>query len=105
MNFSRGKQSVSELLKNCFIEANPALEIFERKIFIRRMCAAIVQRESHEQHFDAQHATELCDTGIPTAYENKRSAVTKGFTHPDRGASEPRAQRTGDMIYSRRHVG
>ena len=34
-------KSLRELLKDGFIETNAALEIFERKIFVRRVCAAI----------------------------------------------------------------
>ena len=36
-----------ELLKDGFVEANAAFEIFERKIFVRGVCAAIRQGESH----------------------------------------------------------
>ena len=36
--------TLGELLKNCFVEANSALEIFERKILVRRMRATIRQR-------------------------------------------------------------
>ena len=43
-HFSRAKQLTGELLKNCFVEANSALEIFERKILVRRMRATIRQR-------------------------------------------------------------
>jgi hypothetical protein len=32
---------VRELLKDGFIETNAAFEIFERKIFVRRVCAAV----------------------------------------------------------------
>ena len=37
-----------ELLKDCFIQTNAALEIFERKILVRGVCAAIGQGESHQ---------------------------------------------------------
>ena len=59
MKFNRGEQSARELLKDCFIEAYAALEIFERKILVRRMRAAIGQRKSQQQRFDAQNASEL----------------------------------------------
>ena len=36
--------TLGELLKNCFVETNSALEIFERKILVRRMRATIRQR-------------------------------------------------------------
>jgi len=36
--------TLGEFLENCFVEANPALEIFERKILVRRMRATIRQR-------------------------------------------------------------
>src|SRR5438132_10672151 len=80
MNFSRGKQSVSELLKNCFIEANAALEIFERKIFIRRMCAAIRQRESHQQGFDAKNAAKLRHNRDAAAFADERGVAVERFT-------------------------
>jgi len=48
-----------ELLENCFVEANAALEIFEWEIFIGRMRAAIGQCESHQQGFDAENFPEL----------------------------------------------
>ena len=51
--------TLCELLENCFVEANPALEIFERKIFVRRMRATIGQRKSQQQRFDAQNTAEL----------------------------------------------
>ena len=41
-------ESVRELLKSCFVKANAAFEIFEREILVRRMSAAIWQRESHQ---------------------------------------------------------
>ena len=50
-----------ELLQDCFVQANSAFEIFERKIFVRRVCAAIGQRESHEQCFDAENFPEFGD--------------------------------------------
>ena len=50
-----------ELLQDCFVQANSAFEIFERKIFVRRMCAAIGQCESHEQCFDAENFPEFGD--------------------------------------------
>ena len=39
---------VRELLKNCFVETNAALEIFKRKILIWRMRAAIWQCQAHQ---------------------------------------------------------
>ena len=36
-----------QLGQHCFVEANPTLEIFERKILVRRMGAAIGQGQSH----------------------------------------------------------
>ena len=48
-------ESVRELLKSCFVKTNTGLEIFQRKIFVWRMCAAIGQCESHEQCFDAEN--------------------------------------------------
>jgi hypothetical protein len=51
-------------LENCFVETNAAFKIFERKIFVRRVCAAIGQRESHKQRLDAENFPELRDDGI-----------------------------------------
>src|SRR5947207_10094141 len=61
MNVNGGKQSVRELLQDCFVQTNAALESFERKILVRRMSAAIGERKSHEQRFDAENFTELGD--------------------------------------------
>src|SRR6266540_663122 len=67
--------TLCDLLENCFVEANPALEIFERKIFVRRMRAAIGQRKSQQQRFDAQNTAELRNNGNAAAFTNQRGVA------------------------------
>ena len=50
-----------EFLKDCFVQTNSAFEVFERKIFVRRVCAAIGQGESHKQRFNAKNFPEFRD--------------------------------------------
>ena len=62
--FSSARYSLSrrrQLLQDCFVQTNAALEIFERKILVRRMGAAVGKRESYEQRLDAENFTELGD--------------------------------------------
>ena len=68
----RMEKSVRELLKNCFVETNAAFKIFQRKILVRRMRAAIGQCESQEQRFDAQDFPELRDDWDAAAFAYKR---------------------------------
>ena len=79
MNFNRGKQSVRELLKDCFVETNPALEIFQREILVWRMRAAIGQRESHQQRFDPENSAELRDDRDATAFAYERGVAVESF--------------------------
>jgi len=50
---------VCELLEDCFVETNSALEVFEWKILIGRVRTAIGQRESHQECFNAENFSEL----------------------------------------------
>ena len=68
-----------ELLKNCFVETNPALEIFERKIFVWGMSAAIGQGESHEQRFDPENFAELRDDRDAAALTDERDVAVERF--------------------------
>ena len=70
---------MSKFLKNCFVEANPALEILERKILVRRMRATIGQRESQQQRFDAQDAAELRHDRDTAAFTDQRGVAVERF--------------------------
>src|SRR6266516_891063 len=69
-----------ELLENCFVETNSAFEIFERKILIRRVRAAIRQCESHQKRFDAQNTAELRDYRDTAAFADERDVAVERFT-------------------------
>src|SRR6476646_4394499 len=68
-----------ELLKDGFVQANSAFEIFEREIFVRRMCAAIGQCESHEQCFDAENFPEFGDNWDAASFTDERGVAVEGF--------------------------
>src|SRR6476619_3224746 len=66
-----------ELLQDCFVQANSAFEIFERKIFVRRMCAAIGQCESHEQCFDTKNFPEFRDDRDAAPFTDERGVAVE----------------------------
>src|SRR5437762_6885792 len=68
-----------ELLKDCFVQTNSAFEIFERKIFVWGVCAAIWQRESHEQRFDAENFSKFRHNRDAPAFADKRSVAGESF--------------------------
>ncbi len=70
---------LSELLKNCFVETDSAFEIFERKILVGRMRAAIGQREAHEQRLNPQNPAELRDDRDAAAFADERDVAIESF--------------------------
>ena len=68
-----------ELLQDCFVQTNSAFEIFERKIFVRRMCAAIGQGESHEQRFDSENFPKFRDNRDAAPFADERSVAVERF--------------------------
>src|SRR5229473_5740389 len=88
---SRNFELLCQLLKNRLVQSNPTFEIFERKILVRRMRAAIRQRQTHEQSFHSQDAAELRDDWNASALANHRDICIERLTQgalrrfPDRG--------------------
>src|SRR5438552_9892251 len=82
-----------ELLKDCFVQTDAALKIFERKSFVRRMCAAIGQCKSHQQRFDAENFPEFRDDRDASAFADERGVETllMGLALPDCRAQIGRA--------------
>ena len=70
---------VRELLKDCVIQANAAFEIFERKIFVWGVRAAIGQRESHQECFNAENFSELRDDRDTATFADERRIAVERF--------------------------
>ena len=78
-----------ELLEDGFIETDAAFEIFERKVFVWGMSAAIGQRESHEQRFDAENFSKLRDNRDAAALTDERDVAVERFAQCElRGFTE-----------------
>ena len=78
-----------ELFQDCFVQTNAALEIFERKILVRRMGAAIGERKSYEQRFDAKNFAELGNDRYAPALAYQGSILSLE-RQPDVPAAHPR---------------
>ena len=67
-----GNKSTREFLKNRFVQANTAFEIFEGEILVRRMRATIGQPESHQECLDTEDTAELGDNRDAATFANYR---------------------------------
>ena len=71
--------TLGELLKNCFVEANSALEILQREIFIRRMGPAAWQGESEQEGFHAEDIAEIGNDRDAATFSNERDLRVESF--------------------------
>src|SRR5205807_9220467 len=68
-----------KLLQNGLIHPDSGVEIFERKILIRRMGAAIGQRQIEEQRFSAQNVSKIRNDRNAPALPNQRRVFVECF--------------------------
>ena len=54
-----GELLLRKLGQDRLIQSNTAFQILEREILVRRMSAAIWQRETHQQRLDSENIAEL----------------------------------------------
>ena len=72
-------KSAHELLKDGFVETNPAFEIFERKILVRGMRPTVGEGEAHQESFNSQNAAELRDDWNAASFANERNIRLECF--------------------------
>ncbi len=64
--------SASQRLEYGLVHSNASLEIFQWKIFIRRMRPAILQRETDQQRFDAKNISKVTTFRRQEYFESRR---------------------------------
>ena len=60
-----------ELAQDCFVQPDPGLEIFEGKVLVRRVRAAIGERKSQKERLDAQDITKISRDRNAAAFANQ----------------------------------
>ena len=68
-----------QLREHGFVQANAAFQILKREIFVRRMRAAIGQRQSHQQSLDPEDVAELRDDRDAAAFANERGIFAERY--------------------------
>ena len=71
--------SASQCLEYGLVHSNASLEIFQWKIFIRRMRPAILQRETDQQRFDAKNISKVGDNWNAPAFANEGRVLVEHF--------------------------
>src|SRR6266566_1692620 len=71
--------SASHCLEYGLVHSNASLEIFQWKIFIRRMRPAILQRETDQQRFDAKNISKVGDDWNAPAFANEGRVLVEHF--------------------------
>jgi hypothetical protein len=74
-----GELLLRQLSEHRFVQADAAVQILEREIFVRRMGPAIGQRQSHQKRFDSENITELGDDGNAAAFTDDGRIFSKSF--------------------------
>src|ERR1043166_2239866 len=72
-------RSGRKLLQDCLIHSDAGVEVLQRKILVRRMGAAIRQRQSAQKCFSAENAPKIGHDRDAPAFANERDIFVESF--------------------------
>src|SRR5436190_23538578 len=68
-----------DFLQHRLIDTNSSIKIFEGEILVRRMCAAVRQRQPEQQCFHSENIAEIRDNWNTSAFANQHGIALKSF--------------------------
>ena len=75
----RYAQLCRQFLEHRFVNANSSIEVFQREILVRRVCATVRQCESQQQCFRAENLTKIRHDRYTAAFANQDRIALERF--------------------------